>query len=63
VGPEHRRLVPLSMAGGAAFMIFADTIARSLGSADIPVGIITAIVGAPFFIYLMKRGGKESWGK
>jgi len=63
IGPDHKRLVPLSMAGGAAFMIFADTIARSLTDFDIPVGIITAITGAPFFIYLMKKGGKESWGK
>jgi len=62
-GPDHKSLVSLSMAGGAAFMIFADTIARSLTDFDIPVGIITAIIGAPFFIYLMKRGGRESWGK
>lgn len=62
-GPDHRRLVPLSMTGGAAFMIVADTIARNLTNYDIPVGIITAITGAPFFVYLMKRGGKESWGK
>ncbi len=61
-GPDHKSLVPLSMAGGASFMIFADTIARSLTDFDVPVGIITAITGAPFFIYLMKRGGKESWG-
>jgi iron complex transport system permease protein len=51
------------MAGGAAFMIFADTIARNLTGFDIPVGIITAIIGAPFFIYLMKKGGRESWGR
>ncbi len=63
IGPDHRSLVPLSMAGGAAFMIFADTIARNLTSFDIPVGIITAITGAPFFVYLMKKGGKESWGR
>lgn len=62
-GPDHKTLVPLSMAGGATFMIFADTIARSLTNFDIPVGIITALSGAPFFIYLMKKGGKESWGK
>lgn len=62
-GPDHKTLVPLSMAGGAAFMIFADTIARSLTSFDVPVGIITAVIGAPFFIYLMKRGGQEQWGK
>lgn len=62
-GPDHRTLIPLSMAGGAAFMIVADTIARNITGFDIPVGIVTAIIGAPFFIYLMKRGGKESWGR
>lgn len=62
-GPDHKSLVPLSMAAGAAFMIFADTVARSLTTYDIPVGIITAVSGAPFFVYLMKKGGKESWGK
>jgi len=63
VGPDHKTLVPLSMAAGATFMIFADTVARSLTTYDIPVGIITAVSGAPFFVYLMKKGGKESWGK
>jgi iron complex transport system permease protein len=62
-GPDHKRLLPLSMAGGATFMICADTIARNLTAFDIPVGIITAITGAPFFIYLMKRGGREAWGR
>jgi iron complex transport system permease protein len=62
-GPDHRRLIPLTMAGGAAFMICADTAARNLTAADVPVGIITALAGAPFFIYLMRRGGAESWGK
>jgi iron complex transport system permease protein len=62
-GPDHKRLVPLSIAGGAAFMILADTIARALTSFDIPVGIITAILGAPFFFFLMKKGGSESWGR
>jgi iron complex transport system permease protein len=63
VGPDHRTLVPLSIAWGAAFMILADTIARNLTSFDVPVGIITALLGAPFFVFLMRRGGKESWGK
>ncbi len=62
-GPDHKTLVPLSIAAGAAFMIAADTVSRTLTSFDIPVGIITALTGAPFFIYLMKRGGKEAWGK
>jgi len=62
-GPDHRRLIPLTMAGGATFMIVADTAARNLTEFDIPVGIITAVAGAPFFVYLMKRNGKECWGR
>ena len=62
-GPDHKTLVPLSLTAGASFMILADTVSRTLTSFDIPVGIITALTGAPFFIYLMKRGGKEAWGK
>jgi len=62
-GPDHRRLIPLTMAGGATFMILADTAARNMTDFDIPVGIITAVAGAPFFVYLMKRNGKESWGR
>ncbi|MGO9531556.1 MAG: FecCD family ABC transporter permease, partial [Syntrophobacteraceae bacterium] len=64
IGPDHRLLMPFSLAAGAAFMIFADTLARNLTSFDIPVGIITALSGTPFFIYLLRRGtGGESWGK
>lgn len=63
VGPDHRLLIPFSIAAGAAFMVFADTLARNLTSFDIPVGIITALCGTPFFIVLMRRGAGESWGK
>ncbi|MCS7279846.1 MAG: iron ABC transporter permease [Thermodesulfobacteriaceae bacterium] len=63
IGPDHKVLLPLALAGGGAFMIAADTLSRTLTSFDIPVGIITALTGAPFFIYLMKKGGKEAWGK
>ncbi|WP_445894746.1 FecCD family ABC transporter permease [Desulfosoma sp.] len=63
VGPDHRILLPLSLTAGASFMIAADTVARTLSSIDIPVGIITALTGAPFFIYLVKKGVREAWGK
>lgn len=63
IGADHKILVPLSITGGGAFMIVADTISRNLTTFDIPVGIITAILGTPFFVYLMQRGGKEAWGK
>jgi iron complex transport system permease protein len=61
-GPDHRRLLPLALAGGAAFMIAADTLARSLAVWEVPVGIITALTGAPFFILLIRRG-REAWGR
>jgi iron complex transport system permease protein len=57
-GPDHRRLLPLALTGGAAFMIIADTMARSLTTWEVPVGIITALTGAPFFVLLIRRGRK-----
>lgn len=62
-GPDHKTLIPLSISAGASFMIAADTISRILTSFDIPVGIITALTGAPFFVFLLRRGGKEAWDK
>ena len=60
LGPEHRLLIPASALGGAAFLVVADLLARTLtSSGEIPVGIITALVGAPFFIYLLRRTRKE----
>ena len=57
VGPDHRILLPTSALAGAIFLVVADTVARS-GVAEVPVGVVTALVGAPFFIYLLrnKRG-------
>jgi iron complex transport system permease protein len=54
VGPDHRVLLPTSALAGAAFLVVADTVARS-GPAEVPVGIVTAAVGAPFFVYLLRR--------
>jgi len=54
VGPDHRILLPTSALAGATFLVAADTLARS-GAAEIPVGIVTAAVGAPFFLYLLRR--------
>ena len=53
VGPDHRILLPTSALAGATFLVVADTVARS-GPAEIPVGIVTAFVGAPFFLYLLR---------
>lgn len=58
-GPKHRSLLPLAGLGGAVFMILCDTIARNAVSpSEIPVGVITAILGTPFFIYLLQKNRK-----
>lgn len=55
VGPDHRILMPAAVVTGAIFMVAADTLARTaLAPVEIPVGIITAFVGGPFFIYLLR---------
>ena len=56
-GSDHRAIVPASVCLGAAFMIAVDTCARSISAAEIPVSILTATIGAPFFIVLMRRSG------
>jgi cobalamin transport system permease protein len=53
VGPNARLVLPLSALGGAVLMILADLIARMLG--EVPVGVITAVIGAPFFLVLLRR--------
>ena len=55
VGADHRRLLPVSTLMGAVFLVVADTLARDLTAAEIPVGIVTAIVGTPVFAYLLRR--------
>jgi len=55
-GPDYRFLLPLSVLSGAIFLILADLVARTaLAPTEIPVGVITAVCGAPFFLYLLRR--------
>ena len=55
-GPDYRRVLPVSMVAGAAFLVLADTVARSLiAPIELPVGVVTAFSGAPFFLYLLRR--------
>jgi iron complex transport system permease protein len=55
-GPDYRRLLPLAMIYGAAFLILSDLIARTaISPGELPVGVITAFFGAPFFLYLLRR--------
>jgi iron complex transport system permease protein len=60
VGPNFKALLPTSLFIGALFMLIVDDFARTLIAGEIPVGVITSIVGAPIFIYLMFTG-KRSW--
>ena len=60
VGSDCRRLMPMACLFGAAFLLLVDNMARCLTATEIPIGILTAFVGAPFFIYLMVRGGDRA---
>ncbi|OEF97983.1 FecCD family ABC transporter permease [Desulfuribacillus alkaliarsenatis] len=59
IGPDHRALLPMSIFVGGIFLLWADTIARTmLSPSEIPVGVVTAFVGAPFFGYLLRKRKK-----
>jgi iron complex transport system permease protein len=59
-GPAHRRLLPASALAGALILILADTLARTIVSPmEIPLGIITSLAGAPFFLYLLAKHGRN----
>lgn len=55
IGPNHRRLFAASALVGGTFLLYCDLLARNLLAAELPIGIITAAVGAPFFLYLLHR--------
>ena len=60
VGPDHKNLFPTTAIAGGIVLLFSDTIARTiLSPREIPVGIITSIIGVPFFIYLLLRSKRE----
>ncbi|MBQ3861755.1 MAG: iron ABC transporter permease [Clostridia bacterium] len=58
-GGDHRKLLPASVFLGAAFLVVVDTAARTISPSDLPISILTAMIGAPFFIFLMRR--TEGW--
>ena len=60
VGPRFDRLLPVSILLGVAFMVGVDTIARNAARVEIPLGVLTAIVGAPIFVWLLARG-RRAW--
>jgi iron complex transport system permease protein len=62
VGPNFDRLLPAAMLLGAAFLLLVDTLARTLARIETPLGILTAVLGAPFFLWLLARG-RNTWGR
>ena len=59
VGPDNRILIPASLSLGASFLLLVDNISRAVITIEIPIGILTSIIGVPIFLYLLKRGYSE----
>lgn len=60
VGPNYSRLLPMSMVIGASFMLLVDDLSRTIAATEIPLGILTSLVGAPLFAYLITKG-RTGW--
>ena len=62
LGPDHVRLLPFTALAGAIFLLVADTVARTvIAPAELPVGVLTAFIGGPFFLYLLRRAKTEAF--
>lgn len=59
-GPEFSRLLPVSMLFGAAYLLLVDTLARTMATVEIPIGVLTAFIGAPFFLWLL-ASSRRGW--
>lgn len=60
-GPDHKYSIPMSMLIGGGFVLLMDDLARSLIAAEIPISILTAAIGTPFFAYLLIKGRGNAW--
>jgi len=60
VGPNFDRLLPAAMLMGASYLLLVDTLARTIAPIEVPLGVLTAMIGAPFFLWLLARG-REGW--
>lgn len=61
VGADHRRLLPASMLLGAGYLLLIDNVARAATPAEIPIGVLTAVLGAPVFAFLLRRNQARDW--
>jgi len=55
LGPDNVRCIPASLAAGGAFLLLVDDLARAATSYEIPIGVLTTLIGGPFFLYLLRR--------
>ncbi|MEN9061442.1 FecCD family ABC transporter permease [Ponticoccus litoralis] len=60
VGPGFARLLPASALIGACYLLIVDTLARTIAAVEVPLGVLTAVIGAPFFVWLLARG-RRGW--
>nr|MBA2697032.1 iron ABC transporter permease [Actinomycetota bacterium] len=63
VGPDHRILLPVSFGLGAAYLIVVDTLARSVTAGEVPLGVLTALIGAPVFLLLLRHHRDRIWDR
>jgi iron complex transport system permease protein len=61
VGPNYKQLLPVSFFIGAIFLLVVDTICRSAFASEIPLGILTTLIGAPYFIFMFIAMQKNNW--
>jgi iron complex transport system permease protein len=61
VGPDHKRLIPASFLIGASFLLLVDDLSRTVSTLEIPLGVITSLIGAPMFLLVLRMTGKRVW--
>jgi iron complex transport system permease protein len=61
VGPNHKRMIPVTITLGGLFMLLTDDLARTLTAAELPISIITALIGAPLFAFLLYKNRGSGW--
>jgi iron complex transport system permease protein len=61
VGPAFARLLPMAVLSGAAYLLAVDTLARTLGPVELPLGVLTAVIGTPVFLWLLAFGRRAGW--
>jgi len=61
VGNDNSRLIPVSMSMGACFVVLIDMLSRNISGSEIPIGILTSLIGTPFFVYLLKKTKGGGW--